>query len=147
MLKSLLIIESLQSSLNYSKVNYPPLTMLFFLNIFLDYLGYLSERITSTTTCIRYKRYTTQKYFYWGDHKEENHTNFLRIVRRSKRVIRNIQQLSTCLPLTVSLSLMRNQECEVCINEGECLPINTFHVTDQIHDWGRLVSLTGLNSP
>ena len=38
-------------------------------------------------------------------------------------------------------------ECVVCIDEGENLPIYTFHVIDQIHDWGWLVSLTELTSP
>ena len=31
----------------------------------------------------------------------------------------------------VYLSLMQTWECEVCINEGECLPIYTFQVIDQ----------------
>ena len=48
---------------------------------------------------------------------------------------------------SLSLSHVKLRVCEVCINEGEHLPIYTFHVTDQIHDWGRLVSLTGPTSP
>ena len=78
--------------------------MLDFLKIRLDYLGSLSERITSTTKCIRYKRYTRHKYFHQGNHKGENPANFFRIVRWSKEVIRNVQQLSFSPLLIVSLS-------------------------------------------
>ena len=48
---------------------------------------------------------------------------------------------------SLSLSHANLSECEVCINEGGRLPIYTFHVTDQIHDWGQIVSLTGPTSP
>ena len=34
----------------------------------------------------------------------------------------------------LSFSLMQTWECEVCINEGESLPIYTFHVTDLLHN-------------
>ena len=74
------------------------------LKIWLNYLGSLFERITSTTKCIRYKRYTRHKYFHLGNHKGENPANFFRIVRCSKAVIRNVQQLSFSPPMTVSLS-------------------------------------------
>ena len=79
--------------------------MLDFLKIWLDYLGYLSKIITSTKKCIRYKRYTRHKYFHRGNLKGENPTNFFRIVRWSKAVIRNVQQLSFSPPMTISLSL------------------------------------------
>ena len=75
-----------------------------FLKIRLDYLGSLSERITSTTNFIRYKRYTRHEDFHRGNYKGENPANFLRIVRLPKAVIRSIQQLSISPPLTVSLS-------------------------------------------
>ena len=78
--------------------------MLDFLNICLYYLGSLSERITSKKQCIRYKRYTRHKYFHWGNHKEENPSNFFIIVRWSKSVIRSIQQLSVSPPFSLSLS-------------------------------------------
>ena len=42
---------------------------------------------------------------------------------------------------------MNLSECEVCINEGGCFLIYTNQVTGLLHDWGRLVSLTGLTSP
>ena len=97
-----------------------------FLKIWLDFLGSLSERITSTIKCIRYKRYTRHKDFHRGNHKGENLANFFRIVRWSKTIIRNVQQLSFSPPLTVSLSHASRRVCEVCINEGEFLPIYTF---------------------
>ena len=102
----------------------------------MDYLGSLSERITSTTICIIYNRCTRQKYFHRGNHKGENPANFLRIVRWSKAVIRSIQQLSISPPLSLSLSLMRTWECEVCINEGEHLPIYTIlsHLPNKIFE-------------
>ena len=81
--------------------------MLDFLKIWLDYLGSLSKRITSTKKCIRYKRYTRHKDFRRGNHKGENPTNFFRIVRWSKAVIRNVQHLSLsssdCLSLSCAL--------------------------------------------
>ena len=58
--------------------------MLYFLKIWLYYLGSLYERIKSTTKCIRFKRCTRHKDFHRGNHKWENSTNFFRIVRWSK---------------------------------------------------------------
>ena len=78
--------------------------LLVFLYIWLDCLGSLFERITSASRCIRYKRYTRHKYFHRGNHKGENPTNFFKIVRWSKAVIRSIQQLSISPPLSLSLS-------------------------------------------
>ena len=46
----------------------------------LIYIGYLSERIISTTIHLRYARYTRSIDFHWGNHKGENPTNFLKIV-------------------------------------------------------------------
>ena len=99
--------------------------MLDFLKILFYYLGSLSERITSTTKCIRCKRYTRHKKFHWGNHKGEKTAKFFIIVRWSKAVIRNIQQLSFSPSMTVSLSQTTERVCEVCINEGEFLPIYT----------------------
>ena len=101
------------------------MVVLDFVKIWLDYLGSLSKRIISTTKCIKRKICTSHKYFHRGNHKEENPANFFRIVRWSKAVIRNVQQLSFSPRLTVSLSHVPQKECEVCINEGERLPIYT----------------------
>ena len=49
--------------------------------ILLAQLGSLSERITSTPSCIRQNNYTRHKYFHWGNHKGENLANFLRTVQ------------------------------------------------------------------
>ena len=78
--------------------------LLYFLKIWLDYLGYLSERITSTTKCIKCKICIRHKYFHRGNHKGKNPANFFRIVRWSKSVIRNVQQLYFSPFLTLSLS-------------------------------------------
>ena len=96
-----------------------------FLKIWLVYLGYLSERITSKAICIRYKRYMGHKYFHQGNHKGEKSANFLRIVIWSKAVIRSIQQSSIYPPLTDAFSHAHLRVYEVCINEGESLPIYT----------------------
>ena len=79
-------------------------SLLDFLKIWLDYLGSLYERITSTTKCIRYKRYTRHKDFHRGNNKGEITANFFKIVRWSIAVIRNVQQLSFFSPLSVSLA-------------------------------------------
>ena len=47
----------------------------------------------------------------------------------------------------VSLSHVNLSECEVCINEGGCLPIYTLQVTYLLHDWGWPIALPGPNSP
>ena len=65
------------------------------------------------------------------------------IKTNNKKYSTTIYLSSLCL----SFSLMRTSECEVCINEGVCFPIYTNQVTDQIHGWDRLVSLTGPTSP
>ena len=99
--------------------------MLFFLKIWLYYLGSLSERITSTKGCIRHKRYTSHKYFHWENQKGDNPIKLFRIVRLLKAVIRSIQQLSISPPLDDSISHAHLRVCWVHINEGERLPIYT----------------------
>ena len=44
------------------------------------------------------------KDFHQGNHKGENPTNFLIIVRLSKSVLRSIQQLSISPPMSLSIS-------------------------------------------
>ena len=55
--------------------------LLYFLKIWLDYLGSLSERITSTSKFIRCKRCTRHRGFHRGNHKGQNPSKFFRIVR------------------------------------------------------------------
>ena len=78
--------------------------MLNFLKIWLDYLGYLFLKITSTKKCIIYKTYKRYKYFHRGNHKGENPANLFKIVRWSKGEIRNVQKVYFSPPLIVSRS-------------------------------------------
>ena len=82
----------------------------------IDYLGSLSEIITSTTRSIRYKIYGRHKDFHQGNDKGKKPTKFLRIVRWSKTVIKEkTPQLSISPPLNVSLSLSCELESVRCV--------------------------------
>ena len=104
-----------------------PQLLLDFLKIWLDYIGSLSERITSTKKYIRYKIYTRHKYVHRGNHKGENLTNFFRIVRWSKAVIRNVQQLPFSPPMTVSLSLSCALESVLDVYKWGRVPPYLYH--------------------
>ena len=72
--------------------------MLYFLKIWLDYLGYLSEIITSTSKCIRYKTYMTQIFSSGKPQRRKPR----KLLQNSKMIKRSNKKCSTTIFLSSS---------------------------------------------